>query len=107
VALSALDDDMTRERLDAELAGIAPPVARDCPPLRRHGPTLAMIGCPGAGSVAPNLAAALLTSHIPNASLWSAIVQEVPRLMVCEGLPDGAEMHALFDLDAPVWGEAR
>ncbi len=107
VALSALDDDMTRERLDAELADIAPAEPRDCPPLRRHGPTLAMIGCRGASSVAPNLAAALLTSNMPNVSLWSAIVQEVPRLMVCEGLPDGAEMHALFDLDAPVWGGTR
>jgi type VI secretion system protein ImpM len=57
----------------------------------------------------PDLLAALagrsMPAHLRAPSVWSAQIEGDQRLLVCEGLPEGPNMQALFDFDAPVWAE--
>ena len=53
------------------------------------------------------LAAALLATRYRTPSVWSAVINGIPRVMVCDGLPDAATVEGLFHLNAPVWREAR
>lgn len=106
LALAALDDAMTRDRLEGDLAALAAPEMRATAPLRAAGGCLVMTqSAPGA--VPGDLAAGLLAGRYATPSLWSAEVDGAPRLLVCEGLPDAAAARGLFDLTAPVWREAR
>lgn len=108
LALASLEDDMTRDRLAADLAALPVPQRRDAAVLRAAGPTLVMTqGAGGPGGVLPDLAAGLFAGRHRAPSLWSAEVSGVPRLMVCEGLPAGSNMQGLFNLNAPIWTEAR
>lgn len=106
LALDALDDAMTRDGLAVQLAAIQPPQFRNSAPLRMAGSTLVLTQ-PDSRGLLPELAAGLLASRVRVPSIWSAIINDVPRLMVCDGLPEGAVMHGLFDLNAPIWSEAR
>lgn len=106
LALDALDDTMTRERLEAGLAEIAPPDTRANAPLRSAGATLILTQA-GSDRLLPDLAAGLLAGRFDRPSLWSTVLNDVPRLMICEGLPQEADMQGLFNLSAPVWSEAR
>ncbi|SEK03190.1 type VI secretion system protein ImpM [Cribrihabitans marinus] len=106
LALAALEDDMTRDRLAAGLAGIAVPARRDAAVLRAAGPNLVMTqGEPTA--LLPDLAAGLLAGRHAAPSIWTAWVAGVPRLLVCDGLPEGPNVQGLFDLTAAIWTEAR
>lgn len=106
VALAALDDGMTRDRLAEDLAQVAVPAPRDCAPLRAASRGLVMTQ-PGPEGLLPDLAADLLATRTDRPSIWSAVIQGVPRLMICEGLPQGDEALGLFSLTAPIWSEAR
>lgn len=106
MALDALDDTMTRERLEAELATVAPPDMRPNTPLRSAGRSLILTQA-GPVGLLPDLASGLLSGRFERPSLWSAVINDVPRLMVCEGLPQGAGMQGLFNLSASVWSEAK
>ena len=106
LALDSLEDGMTRETLEQRLADIPAPEFRNAAPVRSAGGSLILTQtAPGGGL--PELAAGLLASRFATPSVWSAVVNEVPRLMICDGLPDGFNVHGLFALDAPVWSEAR
>jgi type VI secretion system protein ImpM len=105
-ALDALDDAMTREKLEAELATIAPPDMRPNTPLRSAGRSLVLTQA-GPVGLLPDLAAGLLAGRFDRPSLWSAVINEVPRLLVCEGLPQGPDMQGLFNLTARIWSEAK
>ncbi|NNE52762.1 MAG: type VI secretion system-associated protein TagF [Sulfitobacter sp.] len=53
---------------------------------------------------------ALLAAQGPAAgnarsSVWSAALEDDLRLMICDGLPEGPQMQALFDLEAPLWAK--
>ena len=106
LALDALDDTMTRERFEAGLAGITPPDMRPNTPLRGAGRSLVLTPAVKDGLL-PDLAAGLLAGRFQKPSLWSAVVNEIPRLIVCEGLPQGPDMLGLFNLSAPIWSEAQ
>lgn len=99
LALDALEDDMSREKLEQRLAEIPPPPSAPAPLLRRSGRSLVMVQ----DDVLADLAAEQVGKGWAAASVWSAMVGEAQRLMVCDGLPEGAEAQALFHLDAPIW----
>jgi len=102
LALSALQSDMTRDDLDAHLARMAPPqaVAGTDAPVQHAVPVMAEIGAGGA-LPDPDLSRSVAETTRP--SVWSALVGDAPRLMICDGLPQGADAQALFDLGAPCW----
>ncbi|MFT4962477.1 MAG: type VI secretion system protein ImpM [Paracoccaceae bacterium] len=106
LALDALDDTMTRDGLAEQLAGIQPPQFRSSTPLRAAGSTLVLTQ-PDSRGLLPELAAGLLASRVRTPSIWSAVINDVPRMMVCDGLPEGPVTLGLFDLNAPIWSEAK
>lgn len=106
LALATLDDGMTRERLEELLNAVRPPEFRGAAPVRRLGHSLVLTQS-APESVLPDLAAGLLDSRFASPSIWTAIVREVPRLLICDGLPEGQDMLGLFHLGAPIWNEAR
>lgn len=107
VALSALDDDMTRDRLAESLAALPEPDRRPFAVLRGSGATLVLTQGEGIGDVLPDLASGLMEGRYRAPSIWSTEIAGVSRLMVCDGLPDGSNMQGLFDLHAAIWTEAR
>lgn len=104
VALSTLDD-LPREGLAAKLAGLT---WRDHAPAQivRSETCLAFRDA-GVGGILPDLAATALARDFRAPSLWSAEVAGGPRLMICEGLPVGAQAQGLFELTASVWHRSR
>lgn len=107
LALAALEDGMDRDRLAAALADIAPPAARSYAPLRRAGTTLVLTQAAETG-IASEVAAGMLGAGGPaRPSFWSTLLDGSRRAMICDGLPDAHQARALFDLNAPLWVEAR
>ena len=106
LALDALEDAMTRERLAGLLADIQVPQFRHSAPLRLAGSSLVLTQADSGGLLA-ELAAGLLAGRFTRPSVWSSSINDVPRLLICEGLPDGPDMQGLFQLNAPVWSEAK
>lgn len=104
VALGTLDDSATREVLEQQLAALQPPQFRSAPPVRKMGPSLVLTQ---SDLLIPDLAAGLLAGQFTRPSVWSTIVNDEPRLMICEGLPQGADLLGLFHLGARIWTEAR
>ena len=96
IALTALEDDTTKDALTERLAA-HPPWA----PVKPPPPAARTIIANGTG-LAANLAAQ--SSHLATAqSLWSTVLEGEERLVICAGLPNAQELHALFDFDAPHW----
>ncbi|WP_109465054.1 type VI secretion system-associated protein TagF [Albibacillus kandeliae] len=106
LALDALEDGMTRDAIEERLAGIPSPEFRAAAPVRRAGNTLVLTQA-APGGFLPELASGLLAGTQSAPSIWSAVVNDVPRLMICDGLPEGPEAQGLFQLNAPIWSEAR
>ncbi len=101
VALDALEDTMTRDRLAANLDTIEAPVApADAATVRREPGGMVIAG---SGDLMPRIAADALRSTLRRPSVWSAEVGDETRMMVCEGLPAAGQLVGLFDLDARVW----
>ncbi|MEM9344828.1 MAG: type VI secretion system-associated protein TagF [Pseudomonadota bacterium] len=102
IALATLDDNVTKDHLADMLSAVqAPPVLR--PPVRAEKGAL-VAGPAPTGSLAAMLAAE--AGGTPT-SVWSSEVEDGQRLMLCDGLPVGAQIMALYDLDAPLWTGAR
>lgn len=107
LALASLEDGMDRDRLAQSLAAISEPAAHSYAPLRRAGNTLVMTQA-REDSLAPELAAGLLgAGGFAKPSLWSTLLDGSSRMMICDGLPDAHQARALFDLNAPLWVDAR
>ncbi len=107
VALSVLEDGVDRDHLAASLADVILPETRHSPPLRRSGTAL-VLSHSEQKCIAPELASGLMeTTGMSAPSLWSTILEDSSRAMVCDGLPDSRQACALFDLNAPLWGDAR
>lgn len=107
LALSTLEDDLTRDRLQSDLEQLPAPAMRAPGVLRRTGRTLVLSQGNGLSGAAGDLAAGLLGRHYATPSIWSAEIAEVPRLLLCDGLPEEGDMLALMNLHAPTWTEAR
>ncbi|MDU9006180.1 type VI secretion system-associated protein TagF [Sedimentitalea todarodis] len=99
LALDALEDDMSREKLEQRLTEIPLLASPTAPLLRKSGHSLVM----EQDDVLPDLAAEYIGNGWTRPSLWSAMVGDAQRLMVCDGLPEGLEAQGLFHLDAPIW----
>ncbi|MEX0276130.1 MAG: type VI secretion system-associated protein TagF [Ruegeria sp.] len=107
LALACLEDDMTRDRLAEGLAGLVAPQQLPTAPVRGHGTTMVLTRGEVADSLLPDLASGLMSQRYRTPSIWSTEIGGVPRMMVCEGLPDGPNMQGLFNLHAALWTEAR
>ncbi|WP_171208225.1 MULTISPECIES: type VI secretion system-associated protein TagF [unclassified Ruegeria] len=107
LALAALEDDMTRDKLEAGLAEIAAPVQQPAAPVRGHGNTMVLTRGEASDSLLPDFASGLASQRYRTPSVWSTEIDGVPRLMVCEGLPEGPNLQGLFNLHAALWTEAR
>lgn len=106
VALAALDDGMTKDRLEVAMSGIS--VANDVSygAMRKAGNAL-VLADGHADGIAPELAAGLLhNSAFRHPSLWSTVLNGARRAMICDGLPDAQQARALFDMNAPLWGKS-
>lgn len=100
VALAALGDGVSPERLSAALAGVAPPEAsRESAVIGRGPGHLAVLAADGAAPALLDASARCWTRP----SVWSAVLDAGTRLMLSEGLPGPERARALFDLDAPLW----
>lgn len=106
VALSALDDDATREAFDTALGALPAPATPPPILVRREGGSIAATQ-EGSDTILAELAAASVPGPRATASLWSCEVEGVSRLLVDDGLPDGLEMLALFNLGSEFWKEGR
>jgi type VI secretion system protein ImpM len=101
LALDALEDSMTRDVLAARLAEVPMPANPVTPEIRRAPGGLVV------QAATPDITAALAAAHLAQGfrkpSIWSTELDGAARLMVCEGLPAGGQMLALFDMAAQVW----
>ncbi|MFV0513676.1 MAG: type VI secretion system-associated FHA domain protein [Jhaorihella sp.] len=88
------------------VAGLRVPEFRASPPSHAAGASLILTQA-ASDEILPDLAAGLLAGRIASPSVWSAAVGNVVRLLVSNGLPDGADRLGLFHPGAPVWAEAR
>lgn len=83
IALDALDDAMTRETLSAELGRVAGMgYSRNTP--------------------VPHVLSQM-HARLRHPSIWTAVFEDGPKVLVCEGLPGPAQVAAMFDPDAPFW----
>lgn len=103
LALAALEDTMTRDKLAGGLDALAAPIVpRSLTRLTRKGQTGYGIGT---SPLQAGLAAAHVGATAGGQSLWSAELDGVSRMMLCSGLPQMAEIPALFDPAAAPWNE--
>lgn len=107
VALDALEDTMTRDKLSEVLADISVPDMRAVAPLPAANARLVRMGPTGAELLSPALAGEPLEARLKGCSLWTAILDGVPRMMACPGLPQGEAAMRLFDLSASSWSEGQ
>lgn len=101
IALDALDDDMTQDRLSEALSAVAPVPALDSSFVRLNGVGYS-VASPAAELLLPDLA----LKFGPNpSSVFSAAIEGGAWLLAGDGLPQGGQAAALFDLSAPAWSD--
>lgn len=105
LALDALEDDMSRDLLEQRLTALPSAEPAGAGSMQKAGAGLA-ICAPASTGVLSDLAARSLGGRFSKPSVWSTVVDDTDRLLLCDGLPDGAQMQTLFQLDAPVWAKA-
>lgn len=107
LALTTLEDGVDRDKLACGLEDIPAPASQDYSAPRRSGGAI-VISRTGETGIAPEMAAGFVAmSGMSAPSLWSTVLQDTRRALVCDGLPDAHQARALFDLNAPLWGDAR
>lgn len=105
VALDALGDTMTRERLAERVRAIRPPPMPGAP----HGkiaPGMMALRVPGGADPGHAVAAMAAPGGFRSPSIWSAVLDGDTRLMLAEGLPGPRRLRALFDPEAEIWRSA-
>jgi type VI secretion system protein ImpM len=106
LALACLEDAMDRDKLAAALAQIPQPAQNHPAPVYRKAGALVMPQAPATG-FAPELATALLgAGGFSTPSVWSTILGDSRRAMICDGLPDARQVPALYDMNSPFWADA-
>jgi type VI secretion system protein ImpM len=105
LALAALDDDMTRDRLAEALADLPQPGKCLGAMPRIVGTATILTQHEGQTDLLPDLAAGLLEERYQAPSIFSTEIDGIPRMMVCEGLPTGTNLQGLFNLNAAIWTE--
>lgn len=102
VALDALDDAMTRDRLIDRVRAIRPPSMPDVPQCVL-GPGIMALQVSSAVDAGHAAAALAAPGAFRSPSVWSAVLHGETRLLLAEGLPGPRHMRALFDLEAEIW----
>jgi len=105
IALVSLDDETGREGLAAALAGLDAPVAGAAVKVSQGADRMAIRQTGSEKDLLAAAAARSTPAHLASPSVWSAHIDGDQRMLVCEGLPEGPNMQALFDFDAAVWTE--
>lgn len=105
LALDALEDEMTRDGLGHRLAELPAPPDGDARAHKAWNGSLAASGPVDGATALPGLASMLLAGRCAAPSVWSCLTGDGPRMLVCDGLPQGDDMHGLFDLNAALWNE--
>lgn len=105
VALDALGDGMTRDRLVERVRAVRPAPIPRTPHCALAPGIIALRLSDGTD---PGHAAAALTAPggFRSPSVWSAVLDGDTRLMLAEGLPGPRRLRALFDLDAEIWRDS-
>lgn len=110
IALSTLEQDISKSRLETDLAALS---LADMPrpaPIQQVERSLVFRGADDSCGSDPRLDAqlvgVLMAEKSPAGCLWSTHLASGPRLMVTEHLPQGKAALGLFDLGAPIWQEA-
>ncbi len=98
LALDALEDSMTKDRLAERLAAMPAPGGDQPEPL-----DVVKAGPQGPERLAVSGPDGRLNPGLEGCSLWTAVLEGGPRTLACKGLPAGSVALGLFDLDAPVW----
>lgn len=102
LALDALDDSMTRDRL-AENLGNLPPMAQQMAGNARYLAGSMIVTGGDAKALLPDLAAEGTATQFATPSIWTTVVAGEARMMICEKMPDKIQALGLFDLTAPIW----
>lgn len=109
IALLALEDDMTKEALRESLVGLSCPAGTSAATLWPEGGGALLLKGASPDRLAPELAAALVGGVAGGGArqptIWSAQDETGLRMMLCDGLPEGARLQGLFDMEAPLWQE--
>ena len=105
IALATLDDETGRDGLAAALDGLAAPRAGTGAQVSQGADRMTLKQTGAEPDLLAALAGRSMPAHLRAPSVWSAQIEGDQRLLVCEGLPEGPNMQALFDFDAPVWAE--
>ncbi|NSY39637.1 type VI secretion system-associated protein TagF [Leisingera sp. ANG59] len=102
LALDALEDSMTKDRLAERLAATPAPdnVQLETTEVVKPGPQ-------GLERLAVSDPEGRLNPGLAGCSLWTAVLDGGPRTLACKGLPAGTVALGLFDLDAPVWAGVK
>jgi type VI secretion system protein ImpM len=101
LAIDALDDDMTQDRLAGTLKAIVPAPDQYRSTMRSDGGGYA-ISSPSTEALYADVCLRLGPSP---ASVFLAVLDGSTSLLAGRALPDRAQASALFDLTAPLWSE--
>ncbi len=107
LALDALEDDMTRDLLAERLSQLEAATTVTTTVARQNGASFVLTEEDGDGDLGASLTAGLAQARYQSPSIWTAFLHEGRRSLICEGLPQGAEQVALFDLTSPIWKEVQ
>ncbi|MEW2915416.1 type VI secretion system-associated protein TagF, partial [Leisingera sp. JC11] len=101
LALDALEDTMTKDSLAERLGAM--PVPEDGRGSASENPDAVIAGPKGLERLAVSGPDGRLNPRLSGCSLWTAVLDGVPRTLACQGLPSGSAAMGLIDLGAPVW----
>lgn len=99
LALSALDDSMTVERLRTGLASCEFTPAR----MTALSPLGGGFAFETDTLPAAAFAGSFAHDRVRNPSVWSTLLGRTNRVMLCDGLPGPHETLGLFDMNAAIW----
>jgi type VI secretion system protein ImpM len=105
IALSVLDDDISKDALETKLLDIVVPEDSHAACCRVAPPMVVACKTSEPQGMLKSVAAELLARSFQAPTVWTTLMEGDSRLMVCDGLPDGSNMQGLFDLDADLWRE--
>lgn len=105
IALSVLDEDISKDALQEKLSTVSRSEVGGNAQCRITSSSVVARSASGSRDLLAKTTAALLAGSFQSPTIWSALMDGDDRLMICDGLPDGANMQGLFDLDADLWRE--
>ncbi len=103
IALSVLDDDLSKDGLEEKLGTLEHTHTPHDVCCRTTPDSVVACRASDPQELMTGLTADLLGRSFRAPTIWSTLMEDDTRLMVCDGLPDGSNMQGLFDLDADLW----